>query len=363
MAKTHSSRLATGRRRGREGRGSRTRGSPSAFSYFLFRMVDMLKSLIGGIPRNAIGSIDITCRCNLRCKHCYFLEQHFTSELTDQEWVWKMDYWRDHTDFPFYQCSWVGGEPLLRKDLVEQLMDRFVSNLVATNGSIPLPDWPDCNFYVSVDGTRKYYAEMRGNAQLYDRIKANVNSARHLKVTAAMVVNRENWRCIPQLLEEWSTTHVKGLLFQFFTPIEGIDNSMWMGWPLRDHVIDMIIQLKRPYGDFIVNSVPQLRLMKSKTAQMVTRNCPYARLAYALGPDGRVKRPCMMGGKADCERCGCVLPFHSWLLARQNVVLRELVLFLRKLAYNRWLPKHRQAAMGRAGEKERTQTEPSAGPS
>jgi MoaA/NifB/PqqE/SkfB family radical SAM enzyme len=27
-----------------------------------------------GLPRNAFGSIDVTQKCNLRCKHCYFFE-------------------------------------------------------------------------------------------------------------------------------------------------------------------------------------------------------------------------------------------------------------------------------------------------
>jgi hypothetical protein len=230
-------------------------------------------------------------------------------------------------------------------------MPRFHSNLVATNGSIPLPDWRDCNFYVSVDGTRDYYAKMRGNGALYDRIKENINNAPQLKVTAAMVVNRDNWRCIPELLEEWSATHVKGFLFQFYTPIEGLDNEMWLGWELRDRVIDMLIALKKKYGDFIINPVPVLRLMKSKSSARVTDNCPYSTIAYCLGPDGKVKPPCMMGEKADCRRCGCVLPFHTWLLQHQNVVIREVILSIRKLFYNQRLPRQREEALRRAAER------------
>ena len=320
-------------------------------AHFAFRIWDMLKFLMNGTPRNAVGSIDITYRCNLKCKHCYFMEQGYDSELTDEQWVSKMDYWRDHTDFPFYQCSWVGGEPLMRKKLVEKLMPRFRSNLVATNGSIPLPDWCDCNFYVSVDGTREYYQTMRGKEDLYDRIKDNVNSSPHLKITAGMTVNKDNWRCIPELLEEWNQTHIKGFLFQFYTPIRGLDNDMWPGWKLRDHVIDMIIQLKRRYGDFIHNEIPTLRLMKSKVAPKVTRNCPFSQVAFALGPDGKVKPPCMMGEKADCSRCGCVLPFHTWLLNNSNMIIRELMRTIRMMVHNRKLPRMRQEAIRRARER------------
>lgn len=316
-------------------------------AFYTFRHLDMVAFAMQGVPPYAVGSIDITYRCNLKCKHCYFLEQGFDSELSDDQWIARMDYWRDHTDFPFYQCSWVGGEPLLRKQLIERLMPRFKANLVVTNGSIPLPDWRDCNFYVSVDGTRGYYASIRGNAQLYDRIKANVNSSEHLKITAAMTVNRENWQCIPELLEEWASTHVKGFVFQFFTPVEGVDESMWTGWKLRDHIIDMLITLRHKYGDFIINTVPELRLMKSHTAPQITRDCRYARMAFCLGPDGKVKLPCMMGEKADCTRCGCILPFFTWLLEHQNVVIREVVRSIRKFFYRRSLPRQRLAALHR----------------
>jgi hypothetical protein len=160
-----------------------------------------------------------------------------------------------------------------------------------------------------------------------------------------MTVNRHNWRCIPELLREWSVTHIKGFMFQFFTPVEGIDNDLWMGWKLRDHVIDMLIMLKHKYGDFILNTVPELRLMKSKTAREITRDCPYARMAFCLGPDGRVKTPCVAGEKADCERCGCILPFYAWRLHRQNVVLVEVIRTIRKFIYKRWLPRQREAAL------------------
>lgn len=312
-------------------------GLPTA--HFLFRMADMvaMTRLIG--RSNLIGSVDITCRCNLQCKHCYFTGQGYTRELTDAAWVAFFESLKD-TAFPFYQCSWVGGEPLLRRDLIERLMPYFKSNMVATNGSIPLPDWRDCNFYVSVDGTADYYEKMRGNRALYERIKANINAAPQLKIVAAMCVSRENYSCIPQLLEEWRGTAIRGFLFQFYTPtrgtdsVRGQDDSLWPGWELRDHILDGLIRLKKKHGDFIVNPVGDLRLMKSERCRPVTDGCLYARRSYALGPDGRVKRPCMMGPQADCSRCGCVLPFHMWRLERENLLLRELHLTVRKMFHS-----------------------------
>lgn len=37
---------------------------------------DIFKVLIKGIPKPVGVSIDITNRCNLKCKHCYFWRQN-----------------------------------------------------------------------------------------------------------------------------------------------------------------------------------------------------------------------------------------------------------------------------------------------
>ena len=294
-----------------------------------FRDYDLARFDLLGRPKYGIGSIDITYRCNLNCKHCYFMEYGFDSELTDEQWTAYFEALKD-TPFPFYQASWIGGEPLLRKDLVGRLMKMFRSNVVATNGTIPLPDWPDCNFYVSVDGTREYYRDMRGQEWMYDRIKKNTERP-DLRIIIAMVVAKNNWQCIPAMLEEWSRKPVKGVLFQFYTPIRGQEQDLWPGWELRDRAIDMLIRLKGKYGDFIINPVSMLRLMKSDKAPAVLARCPYSRDSYALAPDGSRKLPCMMGDKADCSRCGCVLPYHSALMSQKSLVFRELMVGVRNL--------------------------------
>ena len=296
---------------------------------FLFRVWDLARFDFLGRPKYGIGSIDITYRCNLNCKHCYFKQYGYGKELSDEGWLSFFTALQE-TPFPFYQASWIGGEPLLRKELVGRLMKMFRSNVVATNGTIPLPDWPDTNFYVSVDGTYEYYRDMRGQPWMYERIKKNA-SRPELRIIIAMVVARNNWRCIPEMLAEWSRMPVKGLLFQFYTPIRGQNEDLWPGWDVRDQAIDQLIALKKTYGDFIINPVSMLRLMKSDQAPEVTARCPYARDSYALAPDGSLKKPCMMGDKADCSRCGCVLPYHSELMRHKSLVFRELMAAARKL--------------------------------
>jgi len=296
---------------------------------FLFKMVDLGKFAVFGKPRWGIGSIDVTYRCNLKCKHCYFLEQGYESELSEDEWIRKFERLKK-IGFPFYQCSWVGGEPLMRKSLVEKGMKYFKSNLIATNGTIPLPDWPNVYFWVSVDGTRRYDAEMRGQER-YDRIIENTNRP-DLRISIAMVVSRFNYECIDELLAEWRDRPIRSILFEFYTPIEGIDDAdLRLDWELRDSIIDHLLELKKKYGDFIENPAHILRMMKSDVAPSITRDCLFAKESFCFGPDGRVKKPCMMGEKADCSRCGCVLPFHIASLQDKSLLLREVVRGIKKV--------------------------------
>lgn len=53
-----------------------------------------------------------------------------------------------------------------------------------------------------------------------------------------------------------------------------------------------------------------LRLMVSDTAATVTKDCLFAKKAFAYTALGQRKEKCMMGKKADCSRCGCIVPFY-----------------------------------------------------
>ncbi|MDI6759725.1 MAG: radical SAM protein [Candidatus Brocadiaceae bacterium] len=298
---------------------------------FLFKVYDLASFDLFGKPEGAIGAIDVTNRCNLRCRHCYFFAHDYEAEreLSDEEWLLKFEELKKQ-GFPFYQCSWIGGEPLLRKSLIEKGMGYFKSNMVTTNGMMELPDWKDVNFYVSVDGPRELHDGLRGKGS-YDRILANAVRP-DLRVLLSMVITRENYQGAEAFVEEWHERGgVRGCLFQFYTPVRGLENdSLWPGWEIRDKTIDVLLGLKERHGDFIVLPPEVLESMRSDRCQEITRNCLFRQVAFCFDPQGRVKKPCMMGPQADCSRCGCVLPFHLKALEDRHLMIRELFMFVRK---------------------------------
>lgn len=244
--------------------------------------------------------------------------------MSIDDWMVKFERFRKE-GFPFLICGWIGGEPLLRKDLIEAGRRYFKSNVIFTNGTIELPYWPDVTFSVSVHGTKNYYYRMTGAKRgTYEQIKENANRA-DLNVVIAFCVARLNYPCIEEMLMEWCQTSVRGIVFEFYTPMKGEGNELWLNWDERDGIIDQILKLKKTYGDFIRISERILRLMKSDRARRITANCPFPRIGFSFDPMGKPKIPCQLGSAADCSRCGCILPFYSEVLSRRGLLISEFV--------------------------------------
>lgn len=149
-----------------------------------------MKNVIFGIKFPLAISIDVTNRCNLRCKHCYFFQQDYKSELSDEALLKKVK--EIKTKYPsIVHASWVGGEPLLRKEVIEKGMRHFPFNMVVTNGTLELPKWKNCVFNVSVDGTKEYHEKIRG-AGIYDKVKKHADRS-DIHVNIACVLNKENY--------------------------------------------------------------------------------------------------------------------------------------------------------------------------
>lgn len=277
-----------------------------------------------GFPKNTFGSVDVTSDCNLRCEHCYFFEQERVAQCSLEQWREKFEQMKSE-GFRLYQCTWVGGEPLLRPELIELGRQYFKFSTITTNGSLPLPDWKDVSWCISVDGSPAYHDLFRNQPGLYETIRHNIRQSEGQRITIAYCITSQNCADIETSLAEWSRNpKVRNMVFSFYTPIRGLDDDLWLDWPEKDSMLDKLIELKREHGDFLVNTVRALGLMKSTAARSVTDNCLFASTSFAFDPAGNVKKPCMLGSKADCERCGCIVPFFLRSLTDRKLVLRDM---------------------------------------
>ncbi len=275
-----------------------------------------------GFPKGSFISIDVTDQCNLRCEHCYFFEQEQEGTLDAEGWENRIRTLKKKSPF-LYNCTWVGGEPLLSKAIIERCKKYFTSNFVVTNGTMPLPDWPDVRFHVSIDGTEAAHEKMRRQKGLYQLMKKNV-SRPDLHVTGAMCVTSINVDTIADVIEDWhSTTHLKGIMFDFYTPIQGLSDDLWIGWERRDQVLDQLKNLKKKYGNFIAMEDRVIELMKSQNSKKVTDNCIFEKKGRSMTTKGTVKEKCMLGPKADCDRCGCVVPYYLHYRVEKPTIVQE----------------------------------------
>ena len=74
------------------------------------------------------GSLELTHRCNLQCRHCYQFRPH-GGELDTEQWIALI---RDLADCGCLFLGFTGGEPLLREDLFDILAAAAERNFVMT---------------------------------------------------------------------------------------------------------------------------------------------------------------------------------------------------------------------------------------
>jgi hypothetical protein len=134
-----------------------------------------------------------------------------------------------------------------------------------------------------------------------------------------MTINTVNYSTAIDLAEEW-IGKVNKIGFQFHTPFMKGD-PLWLEFgELRNEVVDKLIDLRRKFPDFVINSEKQLSLMKGNWGGKGTTpiQCPSWAI-LSLDHMGRVKQPCCIGSadtkasKPICEDCG--LGCYSVLVA------------------------------------------------
>lgn len=296
---------------------------------------DYLKIGLSGFPYGGLMSIDVTYRCNLHCLHCYFSRQDYTSELSVDEWMSLLKQIKSRNK-PLYICGWLGGEPLLRQEVIETGRKFFKSNIIFTNGTLPLPSWPDCTFVVSVPGTKICYQELTGaNESVYDLVKDHANRP-DLHVIVSFCITRKNAPSILSFLQEWQNdTKIRGVFFEFHTPRIGEGKDLWLDWPERDSILDTLLSLKKTYKDFIYNTSQMLKLMKSVHLKKILPDCAFSYIGLSFDPIGHIKLPCTLGLEADCSRCGCILPIFSLILCRKGLLIRAFAEGIKRDVHSR----------------------------
>jgi MoaA/NifB/PqqE/SkfB family radical SAM enzyme len=158
--------------------------------------------------------------------------------------------------------TWMGGKPLIRRDLLRQGVRLFPRNSIVTNGTFPLlHDVPNTIYVVSLDGPEEVNDSIRGEG-VFLRVKKTIHYlppdfGPH--VVLQCTVTRASADHLAELVEQVRDCPVYGLSFAFYAPARN-DRSRhaWATNEERDPAVANVLELKRRYPIFVGNTVASL---------------------------------------------------------------------------------------------------------
>ncbi len=153
-------------------------------------------------PRNV--DIEITSRCNLRCRYCYFFDnpQRQYNEVSTDEWL---KFFEELGRNGIMNVSIVGGEPFIREDFKE-LVDGIVKNRmrysISSNGALITDEIASyiagtgrcSSVQISIDGSRpEIHDSCRGKGSFAGAIRGiRILQAHHIKVAVRVTIHHYN---------------------------------------------------------------------------------------------------------------------------------------------------------------------------
>jgi MoaA/NifB/PqqE/SkfB family radical SAM enzyme len=174
-----------------------------------------------------LGSIILTDKCNLSCRHCAV--KNITAVIYPYAQI-KAEMQKLYSD-GIRILFFYGGEPFLWEDhgvtlrdlVIEAKMLGFLLVSVVTNGTLGL-DLPEADLIlVSLDGGQEKHNEIRG--ETYDLILENIKNAPSDNICLYMAINQINKSDIEEVCE--TARHAKNVWavsFNFHTPYPGTEH-------------------------------------------------------------------------------------------------------------------------------------------
>jgi len=207
-------------------------------------------------------AVDITNRCNLNCKTCYWRKETQRKELSDEQWERIIDKIVKKSP-SIMQAAWLGGEPMLRFKLIRKLALRFPFNHIVTNGTVPIIPLKGFGYTVSIDGDKSDHEMQRGES--YDKIKDNLKKTKAKNINILHVISSLNKNSTEDFIREWSEINsVSRIIFSFYSAnLFQKKDPLWIDFAEQDKIIDHLSNLSRSYPK-IKESVKHLQCFKGK---------------------------------------------------------------------------------------------------
>lgn len=191
------------------------------FSSFLHFASFGIKTILFRKKTPILGTVIVTDKCNLHCKHCSV--NNITAIVHPYEQIKsEMKTLYDMGVRILFFCGgetflWRDGEYTLRDLVIEAKSMGFLIVNVVTNGTYPI-DLPEANLILlSLDGDRAAHNKIRGDT--YDTIMKNIESATADNICLYMAINQINKDRIRDVcITARDTKNIRAVSFNFHTP-------------------------------------------------------------------------------------------------------------------------------------------------
>ena len=180
-----------------------------------------IKTILFKKKEPILGTIIVTDKCNLKCKHCSV--NNVTAIIHPYSQIRKeMQQLYDMGIRILFFCGgetflWKDGTRCLRDLVIEAKEMGFLIVNVVTNGTFPL-DLPEADLILlSIDGDREHHNAIRGNT--YDIIMENIKNATFDNICFYMAINQINKNTVQDVcIAARDTKNVRAVSFNFHTP-------------------------------------------------------------------------------------------------------------------------------------------------
>jgi len=182
-----------------------------------------LQEAWSSFSENVIALFHVNKRCNLKCEHCFMGSTPTSTEQVPFEKV--LEVIRDLKELNVKHLAFSGGEPTLRKDLIDILAAAkqagFVPFLV-TNGTRIDDDYASRmrglveEVLISLDGPRERHDRFRGVPGTYDKAMNAIQALKHQGIAFSLqfTVTRESYEYMDWVVELGASLGARTIKFE-----------------------------------------------------------------------------------------------------------------------------------------------------
>jgi len=270
-------------------------------------------SILPEQPKPFLATVNLTENCQAHCITCNYWQSSKRNPITTERAI---ELLRELDDCGFRYLRFLGGEPLLRKDLFEILAhvreSAFGRVVLATNGLLlgrfaePVNQSAITNTTVSVDGVGDTCDLMRGTPGYFDKVMKGLTRIYGKRVKLASIATKYLAKDIDNLL---AICKDRGYDFDIclpsrllpFADTEEIAERLQELWPsVRE--TDQILAAVREHGlasesvlegarDYLVHGdFPYRKCVLGYTEIIIRANGDVHPGCYELGPTGSILR-------------------------------------------------------------------------